>query len=90
MKRQVEVVPAEQPKQEITPQQLTTLATALLAERPPSPETDPLQRSRKLAEAAAERLVLTSKELSAVLGHRVAGWYNGREWSVERSLLLPG
>ena len=69
-------------------------------------ETIPLQRSRRLAEAAAERLVLTSKELSEVLGHSVSSWRNSREdygfrfrrykqqgkvlWSVECSLLLPG
>ena len=103
---EVEVVTAEQPNHEITPQQLTTLATALLAQLPPSPATDPLQRSRRLAEAAAERLVLTSKELSTVLGHSVSSWRNSREdygfrfrrhkqqgkvlWSVERSLPLPG
>ena len=103
---EVEVVPAGQPSQEITPQQLTTLATALLAQRPPSPETDPLQRSRRLGAAAAEGLMLTSKELSAVLGHGVSRWRNGREdygfrfkrykqqgkvlWSVEHSFLLPG
>lgn len=102
----VEVVPAEQPNQEITPQQLTTLATALLAQRSPSSEADPLERSRRLGAAAAEGLVLTSKELSTVLGHGVSSWRNGREdygflfkrhkqqgkvlWSVERSVLLPG
>ena len=69
-------------------------------------ETIPLQRSRRLGAAAAERLVLTSKELSEVLGHGVSGWRDGREdygfrfrrykqqgkvlWSVECSLLLPG
>lgn len=78
---EVEVVRAEEPNQEITPQQLTTLARALMAQRAPSPEPepDPLERSRRLGAAAAEGLVRTSKELSTVLGHGVSSWRNGRE-----------
>ena len=49
----------------MTPQQLTTLATALLERLAPSPEADRLERSRRLA-AATEGLVLTNRELRAV------------------------
>ena len=103
---EAEVVPAQQsmpamPIHELAPQQLATMATAFLAHLAPSSQADPLQRARGLAEAADARLVLTTKELTAVLGHGITGWRNSRDdygfhftrhkqqgkvlWTVERS-----
>ena len=102
--RETQVIPARQPtapipNHDLAPQQLTALATALLARLAPS--ADPLQRARGLAEAADARLVLTSKDLTEVLGHGIAGWRDSRDdygfrftrhkqqgkvlWTVERS-----
>ena len=105
---EAQVVPAQQPTPpipshdlELDPQQLATMATALLARLAPSPQADPLQRARGLAEAADARLVLTTRELTAVLGHGITGWRDSRDdygfhftrhkqqgkvlWTVERS-----
>ena len=106
---EAQVVPAQQPTPplsshdlELAPQQLAAMATAFLAHLAPAPQADPLQRARGLAEAADARLVLTTKELTAVLGHGVTGWRDSRDdygfhftrhkqqgkvlWTVERSL----
>jgi len=104
---ETEVIPAQQPtaptpNQDLDPQQLSAMATALLARFiPSSPSADPLQRARGLAEAADARLVLTTKELTEVLGHGINGWRDSRDdygfhftrhkqqgkvlWTVERS-----
>ncbi len=85
--------------------QLATMAITLLAQlaTSPAPARDPLQRARGLAEAAEAQLVLTSKELAAVVGHGIGSWKHGREdygflfrrhkqqgrvlWTVERAPL---
>ena len=104
---ETQVIPAQQPTAPISvhgldPQQLATMATHFLAQLPSfPPPADPLQRARSLAEAADARLVLTTTELTAVLGHGIAGWRNNRDdygfhftrhkqqgkvlWTVERS-----
>ena len=105
---EAQVVPAQQPAPgipsheiDVAPQQLATMATAFLAQLVPSPQADPLQRARVLAEAADAGLVLTTKELTAVLGHGITGWRHSRDdygfhftrhkqqgkvlWTVERS-----
>ncbi|MXW40281.1 MAG: hypothetical protein F4Z75_03850 [Synechococcus sp. SB0668_bin_15] len=81
-----QVVPARQPTPpisghdlELAPQQLATMATAFLARLTTLPQVDPLQRARGLAEAADARLVLTTKELTAVLGHGITGWRDSRD-----------
>lgn len=82
---ETQVIPAQQPTasipgHDLAPQQLTAVATALLAKFAPSmPAADPLQRARGLAEAADARLVLTTKELTEVLGHGIAGWRDSRD-----------
>ena len=82
---ETQVIPALQPtapipNHDLAHQQLAALATALLAQLAPSaPAADPLQRARGLAEAADARLVLTSKELTEVLGHGIAGWRDSRD-----------
>ena len=103
---EAQVVPAQQPtapipNHELAPQQLAAMATAFLAQLASSPPIDPLQRARGLAEAADARLVLTTRELTAVLGHGINGWRDSRDdygfhftrhkqqgkvlWTVERS-----
>ena len=103
---ETQVVPARQPTapipdHELTPRQLAAMATAFLARLAPSSQADPLQRARGLAEAADARLVLTTRELTVVLGHGIAGWRDSRDdygfhftrhkqqgkvlWTVERS-----
>ena len=103
---ETQVILAQQPTTPIPnhglePQQVATMATAFLAQLASSPQVDPLQRARSLAEAADSRLVLTTKELTAVLGHGIAGWRDSRDdygfrftrhkqqgkvlWTVERS-----
>ena len=100
-----QVIPAQQPTGPIPgpdPQQLAAMAATFLARWAPlPPPVDPLQRSRALAEAADARLVLTTRELTMVLGHGIGGWRNSRHdygfhftrhkqqgkilWTVERS-----
>lgn len=103
---EAQVIPARQPttpisSHELAPQQLAAMATAFLAQLAPLSPADPLQRARGLAEAADARLVLTTKELAAVLGHGITGWRDSRDdygfhftrhkqqgkvlWTVERS-----
>lgn len=52
-------------------EQLAALAAAL------RPAADPLQRARGLAEAADHGLVLTSSDLTRLLGQGVAAWRDG-------------
>ena len=104
---ETQVVPAQQPTAPMAghgpdPQQLAAMAAAFLTRLTPSPPpTDPLQRARGLAEAADARLVLTTRELTSVLGHGINGWRDSRDdygfrftrhkqqgkvlWTVERS-----
>ena len=80
-----QVIPAQQhtaalANHGLDPQQLAAMATAFLTRlAPSSPAEDPLRRARGLAEAADARLVLTTKELTAVLGHGIAGWRHNRD-----------
>ena len=83
---EAQVVPTHQPPPpipghplELAPQQLAAMVTVFLAHLAPAPQADPLQRSRGLAEAADARLVLTTKELTAVLGHGITGWRDSRD-----------
>ena len=77
-------------------QQLAALVQAM------QPQVDPLQRARGLREAADDGLVLTSADLSALLGQGVSSWDDGTErfgyrfhrhqqgrqvlWTVERAI----
>ena len=81
-------------------QQLAALMQAM------QPQVDPLQRARGLREAADDGLVLTSADLSALLGKGVSSWEDGTErfgyrfhrhqqgrqvlWTVERAITTTG
>ncbi|KKZ10973.1 MAG: hypothetical protein TE42_09010 [Candidatus Synechococcus spongiarum SP3] len=69
---------APSPNLDPASRQLAAMAAAFLARLPPSPP-DPLQRARGLAEAADAPLVLTTKDLTAVLGHGITGWRDSRD-----------